>query len=156
MYSIKKSVYVHLSCAACTLSAYIAKMHRNFSLYSSLALLPLFFLSFYFSMPLTLHHSLCVCVCVYVVVMQKFKICICRLFLPFSVFYFHYIALGWEKSGQACTKKSSRMVAKKKSIKLHCTVRLLGYSLWQLFENMKLKSFAVLALRMHFFSLNII
>jgi hypothetical protein len=84
LHRIKKSHVRHKKCICASSHvqhvpfAYIAKMHRNFSLYSSLALLPLFFcvctrlfLSFIFQclwLSITLHA----CVCVYVVVMQKF------------------------------------------------------------------------------------
>lgn len=108
----KKELYVCASHVQHSLR--FGEMHRNFSLYSSLALAGSFFL-FIFNASDSPSLS-CVRVCV--VVMQKFKICICRLFHSFhSLTISIILRFWWKKAGKKHTQKSRGWW--KKSIKLH-------------------------------------
>lgn len=139
MYGIKSVCASHVQH-----SLRFCEMHRNFSLYSSLALAGSFFLFIFNASDSPSLSCVCVCVRSCVVVMQKFKICICRLFHSFHSLSI-ILRFWWKKAGKKHTQKSRGWW--KKSIKLHCC-RCLGTTeercVWQLFENMKLKSFAIL------------
>lgn len=113
MYGIK-SVYVHLMCSMYTPLRLYCEMHRNFSLYSSLALLPLFCvpLSFIFNASDSPSLSMRVCVCVYARCHAEIlKFAFADSFPPFS--FLHPLYCAWMgKKRASMHKKEPRMVKK--------------------------------------------
>lgn len=145
MYGIKSVCASHVQHSLC-----FCEMHRNFSLYSSLALAGSFFLFIFNASDSPSLSCVCVCVRSCVVVMQKFKICICRLFHSFHSLSI-ILRFWWKKAGKKHTQKSRGWW--KKSIKLHCfgyVAEMCVAAFWK-YEAEKLCNFAFLALPMHFF-----
>lgn len=112
---------MHISCAACTFIRFaFAKMHRNFSLYSSLALAGSFFLFIFNASdsPSLSCVCMCVCMCRCHAEILKFAFAVSLTLFPLSI---KLRSMG-KKRVKSIHKKVEEEWWIKKSIKLHCYV----------------------------------